>query len=38
VFPIRYYQPGTKRVERPNAAPYIEHPLVVTPPLPAKRR
>jgi len=38
VFPIRYYEPGTKRVERPNAAPYIEHPLVVTPPLPAKRR
>jgi hypothetical protein len=38
VFPIRYYEPGTKRVERPNAAPYIEHPHVVTPPLPAKRR
>ena len=38
VFPIRYYEPGTERVERPNAAPYIEHPLVVTRPLPAKRR
>jgi hypothetical protein len=38
VFPIRYYEPGTKRVERPNAAPYIEHPHVVTPPLPNKRR
>ena len=38
VFPIRYYEPGTKRVERPNAAPYIEHPHVVTPSLPAKRR
>ena len=38
VFPIRYYEPGTQRVERPNAAPYIEHPHVVTPPLPAKRR
>jgi hypothetical protein len=38
VFPIRYYEPGTKRVERPNAAPYVELPLVVTPPLPAKRR
>jgi hypothetical protein len=38
VFPIRYYEPGTRRVERPNAAPYIEHPHVVTPPLPAKRR
>jgi len=38
VFPIRYYEPGTKRVERPNAAPYVELPRVVTPPLPAKRR
>jgi hypothetical protein len=38
VFPIRYYEANTKRVERPNAAPYIEHPLVVTPPVPAKRR
>ena len=38
VFPIRYYEPGTKRVERPNAAPYIEHPHVVTPLLSAKRR
>lgn len=38
VFPIRYYEPGTQRVERPNAAPYIEHPHVVTPPLPAKGR
>jgi hypothetical protein len=37
VFPIRYYEPGTKRVERPNAAPFIEHPHVVTPPLPAGR-
>ena len=33
VFPIRYFEPGTKRVERPNAAPYIQHPHVVTPPL-----
>jgi hypothetical protein len=33
VFPIRYYEPGTRRVARPNAAPYIEHPFVVTPPL-----
>ena len=38
VFPIRYFEPGTQRVERPNAAPYIEHPHVVTPRLPAKRR
>jgi hypothetical protein len=33
VFPIRYFEPGTKRVERRNAAPYVDHPLVVTPPL-----
>jgi hypothetical protein len=38
VFPIRYYEPGTRRVERPNAVPYVELPLVLTPPLPAKRR
>jgi uncharacterized membrane protein len=37
VFPIRYYEPGTKRVERPNAAPYVDLPLVLTPPLPARR-
>jgi hypothetical protein len=37
VFPIRYYEPGTKRVARPNAAPYVELPLVLTPPLPATR-
>jgi hypothetical protein len=36
VFPIRYYEPGTKRVARPNAAPYIEHPLVLTPLLPSR--
>ena len=33
VFPIRYYEPGTRTVARPNAAPYVEHPFVVTPPL-----
>jgi hypothetical protein len=38
VFPIRYYEPGTRRVERPNAVPYVELPLVLTPPLPAKRQ
>jgi hypothetical protein len=38
VFPIRYYEPGTKRVQRPNAAPYVELPFILTPPLPAKRR
>jgi hypothetical protein len=35
-FPIRYYEPGTRRVARPNATPYVELPLVLTPPLPAK--
>lgn len=35
-FPIRYYEPGTRRVARPNAAPYVELPLVLTPPLPRK--
>jgi hypothetical protein len=33
-FPIRYYEPGTRQVARPNAAPYVELPLVLTPPLP----
>jgi hypothetical protein len=37
VFPIRYYEPGTKRVARPNAAPYVELPLVLTPPLAVTR-
>lgn len=36
-FPIRYYEPGTRRVKRPNAKPYVELPLVLTPPLPAGR-
>jgi hypothetical protein len=35
-FPIRYYEPGTKRVARPNAAPFVELPLVLTPPLPER--
>ena len=38
VFPIRYFEPGTKRVARPNAVPFVEHPIVLTPPLPAGRR
>jgi HAAS domain-containing protein len=38
VFPIRYYEPGTRRVARPNAAPYVELPLVRTPPLPRRAR
>ncbi len=37
VFPIRYYEPGTRRVARPNAKPYVELPLVLTPPLPTTR-
>jgi hypothetical protein len=32
-FPIRYYEPGTRLVARPNAAPYVKVPPVVTPPL-----
>lgn len=36
-FPIRYYEPGTRRVARPNAAPYVELPLVLTPRLPTKK-
>jgi hypothetical protein len=32
-FPIRYFDPGTKRVERPNAGPPIKTPRVVTPKL-----
>jgi hypothetical protein len=30
-FPIRYYEPGTRRVARPNAAPYVKLPPVLTP-------
>ena len=40
-FPIRYYEPGTRRVARPNAGPRIRAPRIVTPPLriaPARRR
>jgi hypothetical protein len=32
-FPIRYYEPGTRLVARPNAAPYVKLPPVLTPPL-----
>jgi hypothetical protein len=34
-FPIRYYEPGTTRVARPNAGPSIRVPSIETPPLPA---
>ena len=37
-FPIRYYEPGTKRVARPNAGPRVETPRLVTPPLRARAR
>ncbi|MBD0328617.1 MAG: hypothetical protein ICV64_00715 [Thermoleophilia bacterium] len=33
VFPIRYFEPGTRRVARPSAGPPIELPVVRTPPL-----
>jgi hypothetical protein len=32
-FPVRYYEPGTRRVTRPGAAPPIDWSPVVTPPL-----
>jgi hypothetical protein len=37
-FPIRYYQPGTRTVRRPNAGPVVHVPQLRTPPLRAKRR
>ena len=36
-FPIRYYEPGTRLVVRPNAAPYVKVPPVLTPPLPTTK-
>jgi hypothetical protein len=36
-FPIRYYEPGTKRVARPNAAPDVRPPHISTPPLPTTK-
>ena len=36
-FPIRYYEPGTARVARPNAAPPIDLPVVTTPSLVGKK-
>jgi hypothetical protein len=32
-YPIRYYEPGTKWVARPNLAPGVDVPEIVTPPL-----
>ena len=36
-FPIRYYEPGTRLVVRPNAAPYVKVRPVLTPPLPTTK-
>lgn len=36
-FPIRYYEPGTRLVLRPNAAPYVKVRPVLTPPLTSPR-
>jgi hypothetical protein len=33
VFPIRYFEPGTRRVARPNAGPPVQLPEIATPPL-----
>ena len=38
VFPIRYYEPGTRRVARPDAAPFVKLPPVLTPRLPATKK
>lgn len=35
-FPIRYYEPGTRRVRRPEAGPRIDVPALATPPLPRR--
>ena len=37
-FPIRYFEPGTRRVARPNAAPGVATPRIATPPLRAAER
>ena len=36
-FPIRYYEPGTTRVARPNAGPAVSMPRIVTPPLASEK-
>jgi len=33
VFPIRYFEPGTRKVARPDAGPRIDIPIVVTDPV-----
>jgi hypothetical protein len=37
-FPIRYYEPGTTQVARPNAGPVVQVPSIATPPLVTQRR
>jgi hypothetical protein len=37
-FPIRYYEPGSKKVARPGAGPRLRAPRVVTPPLRLRAR
>jgi hypothetical protein len=36
-FPIRYFQPGTRKVANPDAGPRVDVPALVTRPLPAER-
>src|SRR5207302_1986197 len=37
-FPVRYYEPGTRVVLRPNAGPRVKVPRVATPPLPVQKQ
>jgi hypothetical protein len=37
-YPIRYYDPGTKRVSRPGAGPPVKVPRLATPPLRGSKR
>ena len=37
-YPIRYFEPGTRRVANPNAAPAIWMPQIATPPLEPKEK
>jgi HAAS domain-containing protein len=37
-FPVRYFEPGTRRVANPNAGPRISPPKLKTPPLRERRR
>jgi hypothetical protein len=37
-FPVRYFEPGTKVVLRPNAGPKVKVPRIATPPLPIEKQ